>query len=250
MKLSTYYWIYLFVLLGFSSLSYSFDFKPQVSITKLEQGLVIDFNELNTLNTQTLDYTSNFYAASLAGTFVFNKRFALSASALVTSEIDSTDNINDLAINAGYTELNASLGVRFFKGVRVFVGGRLNQFDVTGVLPIYLRDEGPYAGVSTGVAFGNFGVLSLRAAVAQQTGRIEGLPVAEPNNNLQFNDSSGPNGVSLGASWNGKIDYKLGYTLSLDYRTLEFHLQNVSSSDLVGQVNQQQILFTLSIRGI
>jgi len=250
MKKSVNYRICLIFLLGFSASSYSFEFKPRVSISSLEQSFVLDFQEINTLNSQTLDYRSDFYAASVGGTLVFNNRFAVSASALATSEINSTDNINDLAISTDYTELNASLGFRVFKGVRVFIGGRLNQLDVNGVQPVHFRDEGPYVGVSTGVALGSFGVLSLRASAAQQTGRIEELFVEEPDNNLQLNDSSGFDGYSLGGSWNGKINSKLGYTLSLDYRTLEFNLQDVSDRDVTGQINQQQTFITLSIRGL
>jgi len=74
--------------------------------------------------------------------------------------------------------------------------------------------------------------------------------VEEPDNNLQLNDSSGFDGYSLGVSWNGKISSKFGYTLSLDYRTLEFNLQDVSARDVTGQINQQQTLITLSIRGL
>ncbi len=250
MKQSTPYWICLVFLLGLSSPSHSFEFIPRVSIAKLQQDLVLDIQEVDVFPDQTLDYSSNFYAASIAATFVLNNRIAVSASALATSAINSTDNINHLAINSEYTELNASLGFRFFKGARFFVGGRLNQLDVTGAQPLYFRDEGPYLGVSTGVPFGHFGVLSVRAAVAQQTGNIEGLPLDAPDDNLQLNDSSGPSGYSLGASWNGKFNSKVGYTLSLDYRKLEFDFQDVSSSDVNGQVNQQQTLFTFSIRGL
>ena len=225
------------------------EYIPQASVGYMAYTLRLPSTQLSDGRVLTHDaYNMNFKVFGLGMTLVAQDKFFWNIYAQTSDKSEDLKKDNYININssssASRTDLNTSLGMRVYKGLRIFGGYKRGETKLDDINYFIVKETGAFLGIANGFNLGKRRVIGFNLIYGAMNGKFSAFL---PTNSEDYYIDYRPDikAINTGISWNSVIRGKWAYSISADFHYYEIDRAN---TNLQSSPKQELYLLRFSLR--